>query len=168
MTKIVNSTLADLDMIFDFYDDAIAFQATVYDKKWLGFDKEMVTEEIKANKQYKIMEGDEVAGIFAITFSDEQLWKERSAEPAVYIHRIVTPTKFRGTGNVSKIIKWAKDFCKEKELEYIRIDTWADNTRLVNHYKKCGFTYLKDIDISGVTGFPAHYLHDLALLEIKV
>ena len=67
-----------------------------------------------------------------------------------------------------KIIDWAKDYCKQHQLDYIRIDTWADNPRLVQYYVKCGFTFLKNIDISGVTGFPAHYINDLALLEIKV
>ena len=33
--KIINSTLTDLDMIFEFYDDAMAFQKTVFDKQWL-------------------------------------------------------------------------------------------------------------------------------------
>jgi ribosomal protein S18 acetylase RimI-like enzyme len=168
MTTIINSNLDDLDMIFDFYDDAIAFQKTVYDKQWLGFDKAMIIEEIKENRQYKIMQGDEVVGIFAVTFNDEQLWKERSVEPAIYIHRIVTHSKFRGSGSVSKIVDWAKNFCQENQLEYIRLDTWADNAKLVNFYVKSGFTYLKNIDIRGVTGFPAHYLYDLALFEIKV
>jgi RimJ/RimL family protein N-acetyltransferase len=53
-------------------------------------------------------------------------------------------------------------------LEYIRLDTWGDNPKLIAYYEKCGFTYLKTIDLDNTQGLPAHYKGVLALLEIKV
>ena len=36
--EIKNSTIEDIDAIFDLYDQATAYQKTVFNKNWEGFD----------------------------------------------------------------------------------------------------------------------------------
>ena len=91
--QIINSTPSDIEIIFSLYDDAVAFQKTKFDKHWLSFDREMVENEIAEKRQWKIMENDEVVCIFAIAYEDPFIWKEKNADPSVYIHRIVTNPK---------------------------------------------------------------------------
>ncbi len=165
---IENATIEDIDLIFDFYDKAIAYQKTVFHKQWEFFERPMVEQEIQENKQWKIIIDGRVACIFALAYEDEELWKEKSKQPAIYIHRIVTHPDFRGNGFVEKIIVWARQFCAENNKEFIRLDTWGDNPRLVNYYIKCGFNYLGTVQIGAGTELPAHYKGALALFEIKL
>ena len=165
---IKNSTIEDIDMIFDMYDKAIAYQKTVFNKQWLGFERDLIETEIRENRQWKIMIGDAVACIFAITFNDVVIWKEKDQQPSIYIHRIVTNPDFRGVGFVTKIIDWAKDYCQLNGKEYIRLDTWGDNPKLIDYYVKCGFTYVETINLDDTEGLPAHYQGTLALFEIKI
>jgi hypothetical protein len=101
--KIVNATPHDVDVIFDLYDKAIEFQKTVFDKTWLGFDRELVDTEIAEGRLWKIVEDDRVACIFSVAYADPIIWGEHSHESAMYIHRIVTNPEFRGRGYVRAI-----------------------------------------------------------------
>ena len=38
------STINDIDEIFKFYDLAIEFQKTKFNKQWQGFDRDLVTK----------------------------------------------------------------------------------------------------------------------------
>jgi ribosomal protein S18 acetylase RimI-like enzyme len=165
---IKNSTIEDIDMIFDMYDKAIAYQKTVFNKQWLGFEKDLIETEIGENRQWKIVISDAVACIFAITFNDAVIWKEKDKQPSIYIHRIVTNPDFRGVRFVTKIIDWAKDYCQAHGKEYIRLDTWGDNPKLIDYYIKCGFEYIETINLDNTEGLPVHYKGTLALFEIKI
>src|SRR5215213_1004689 len=94
--KFLNSEPADFAEIFKLYDAAIEFQKTKFDKSWLPFDRTMIEREIAEKRHWKILIGNKIAGIFSIAFEDPLIWKEKSREPSVYIHRIVTNPEFRG------------------------------------------------------------------------
>jgi ribosomal protein S18 acetylase RimI-like enzyme len=137
--RILNSNISDMDTIFMLYDEAVAFQKTKFDKHWLAFDRAMVEKEIEEKRQWKIMEGDDVACIFAITYSDPFIWQERNDDPAVYIHRIVTNPAYRGGQYVKIIVEWAREHAAENNKMYVRMDTWGDNQALIDYYSSCGF-----------------------------
>ncbi|MES2416649.1 MAG: GNAT family N-acetyltransferase [Bacteroidota bacterium] len=166
---IINSTPTDIDTIFEFYDLAVAHQKMVFHKHWEGFSRELVMQEVEENRQYQIQVNGQIAAIFAITFNDSQIWKERDAQPSVYIHRIVTHPHFRGYGFVNHIIDWAKDYAKSNHIQYVRMDTWADNEKLLNYYTGCGFDHVGSIKVLPNSGLPKHYEGiSLNLFEIKV
>jgi len=168
-SKIVNSIAKDLDTIFEFYDLAVAHQKKVFNKHWQGFNRDLVSQEIEENRQYKILVNEQVAAIFAITYSDPQIWEARNADSAIYIHRIVTHPDFRGYGFVKAIINWAKAYTKSNNINYIRMDTWADNEKLLAYYTGCGFNHVGSIKIAPNSGLPKHYEGiSLNLFEIKV
>ena len=167
--SIVVSTSDDLDTIYHFYDLAVDFQKTKFDKHWLPFDREMVMREVAEQRQYKIMERDEVACIFAVTYSDPDIWEERNIDKAVYIHRIVTHPDFRGRNYVKQIIAWAREHCANQHLDYIRMDTWGDNQSLIDYYQSCGFDFLGIITPEVSDDLPAHYSAiTLSLFQIAV
>ncbi len=168
MIEFLKSTMDDIDMIFHFYDLAIEFQKTVYDKQWEYFEKSMIESEIKNDLQYKMVEKGEVLAIFALSFNDEQFWKERAKDPSIYIHRIVTHPDHYGKKMTEKIITWAKDFGKNQGKKYIRIDTWGDNKRLLDYYIKCGFRWVDTIELDKLKDVPVHYRGNLALLELPI
>ena len=95
--------------------------------------------------------------VWAITESDPQIWGEKNSAPALYLHRIATNTHFRGRNLVFDIVAWAKVFAKERNLQYIRMDTVGENQGLISHYKKCGFDFLGLSKLEDTVGLPAHY-----------
>lgn len=140
--RIVNAVDDDLDVIFDLYGKAIEFQKQVFDKHWLGFDQIFVNTEITENRLWKIVENDSIACIFSVAYQDPMIWGKKSADPAMYIHRIVTNPDLRGRGYVRIITEWAKTHAGAEGLRYVRMDTWGDNKKLIDYYKDCGFELL--------------------------
>lgn len=164
--EVLNSQPTDIDIIFDFYDMAIAHQKKVFNKHWQGFSRELVQTEIAENRQYKILVNGEIACVFAVTFNDQLIWGERDQD-AIYIHRIVTHPNFRGYSFVKEIIKWAKKYSAENKIKYIRMDTWADNEKLLDYYTSCGFEYVGMVTLQKTDGLPKHYEGiSLSLFEI--
>ncbi len=167
--EIINSTLADIDAIFDLYDKAIVYQKTKFHKHWQGFDRSLVTAEINEKRQFKIIIDQNIACIFAITYEDALIWEEKNIDPAIYIHRIVTNPAYRGNNFVKEIITWGKEFCKIQQKQFIRMDTWGDNKTLNNHYINCGFKFLGLTTLQKSDGLPKHYEGAcLSLFEIEV
>jgi DNA-binding MarR family transcriptional regulator/ribosomal protein S18 acetylase RimI-like enzyme len=166
--QFVNCQITDLPTIFGLYDQAIAYQKTVFHKQWLGFDQAMIEAEVRENRQWKGLVGGEVACIFAVSFSDAQFWGELDREPAIYLHRIVTNPAFRGGGYVRHIVDWAKPYARQLGKAYVRLDTWGDNQKLIDYYVAHGFAYLKTITLGQLVGLPKHYQGTLALLQLPV
>jgi len=163
--QIKNSTQSDLPDIFRLYRLATDFQRSK--KKvvvWPEFDKRMVEMEINENRQWKILIDGEVACVWVITFSDEQIWEERNIDSAVYIHRIATNPNFRGYNFVGVIVDWARTFAKANDKRFIRLDTIGENIGLIQLYTKAGFNYLGLFDLKNRAGLPEHYQQGLACL----
>jgi ribosomal protein S18 acetylase RimI-like enzyme len=167
--QIINSTTADCSTIFEFYDYAIAYQKIKFNKHWQGFDVELIQTEINEMRQWKIVIDDTIVCIFAITFNDIVIWGERNEQPAIYIHRIVTHPNYRGNNYVNNIVTWAKLYCKENNKQFIRLDTWGDNQKLIDHYIRFGFTFLGLSGEMNSLNLPKHYKGiQLGLFEIKI
>tara|TARA_R110002074_G_scaffold39190_1_gene105504 strand:+ start:5765 stop:6283 length:519 start_codon:yes stop_codon:yes gene_type:complete len=162
---VKNVNIEDIDEIFRLYKIASNYQKS---KKtvvvWPDFDREMVSQEIAGHRQFKLLIDDKIACIWAITFSDAQIWEKRNEDPAIYIHRIATNPEFRGHNFVGSIVEWAKDYAKIHNKQYIRLDTIGDNTRLITHYCNCGFNFLGMFELPNVDELPPHYKEGPACL----
>lgn len=155
--KIQNSTLNDIHEIFRLYQIATDFQKTRFAVQWPQFEKSLIQTEIKENRQWKIVDNDKIACIWATTFEDPQIWEDRNEDPALYIHRIATNPDYRGQNLVSQIVEWAKGFAKENHKKFIRMDTVGNNAGLISYYSKCGFDFLGLQKLKNTEGLPAHY-----------
>lgn len=166
--QVKNSQINDIDTIFEFYDMAIAHQKKVFNKHWQGFSRALVQTEIDENRQYKILVDGVVACVFAVTFNDQLIWDDRDHD-AIYIHRIVTHPSFRGYSFVKEVVKWAKDYAIQNSIKFIRMDTWADNEKLLKYYTGCGFEYVGMVTMAKTDGLPKHYDGiSLSLFEIVI
>ena len=168
--KIKNSTISDLATIFELYDAATRYQI---EKKivttWPKFNEKMVENEIAENRQFKLLIDNQIACVWAITFSDPEIWQERDNDSSIYIHRIATNSNFRGQNFVKIIIDWASQYCAEHNKKFIRMDTTGENTKLIAHYTNSGFDFLGLSQLTETTNLPAHYHNALVcLFEIKL
>lgn len=167
--EFLTSEPADLDELFRLYDAAIEFQKTKFDKFWLPFDRAMIGREIDEKRNWKIVIDGRLACIFSVTFTDPFIWREKSGEPAVYIHRIVTNPDFRGRKFVPKIVEWARGYAKSLGKKFIRMDTWGDNQKLIDYYAACGFEFLGVVTPAETPELPRHYKGiTLSLFEIEL
>jgi ribosomal protein S18 acetylase RimI-like enzyme len=167
--EIKNSQMEDIHKIFDLYKIATDFQKMKSVVPWPDFDREMVKEEISEKRQWKIVIDNQIACVWATAENDPQIWQERDEDPAIYIHRIATHPDFKGRNLVGEIVAWSRDFAKEKNKKYVRMDTVGENRGLINYYKKCGFDFLGLSELKHTVGLPAHY-HDatVSLFQLSV
>jgi hypothetical protein len=167
---ISNIALDEIDEVFRLYG-----LATEYQKQkpgvvpWPEFNHSMVEEEILSGRLFKLAVNNKIACTWAITFRDPEIWKERNEDPALYIHRIATDPEFRGMHFVKYIVTWAKQYCKDNNKSFIRMDTVGENLKLIDYYTSCGFTFLGLSKITDFSNLPAHY-HDatVSFFEIKI
>ena len=167
---ISNSTLDDIPEIFRLYELARDYQKIKFPGNlWPEFDEDFIATEVIENRQFKIVIDDKIACIWAITYNDAQIWEEKENNDAVYLHRIATNPDFRGENFVQIISDWSKDFGKKENKKFIRMDTCGQNDRLINHYKSCGFNFLRMKKLKDSSGLQAHYQNaDVCFFEIKL
>jgi ribosomal protein S18 acetylase RimI-like enzyme len=166
---IKNSTLQDLGTIFKLYDLARKYQKIKGAVLWPEFEEGLIVKEITNNQQWQIVIEDQVACVWATTFNDPQIWLERDADPAIYIHRIAIDPAFRGRDLVGVIVGWAKAYARENGKKFVRMDTVGENKGLIDHYQKCGFAFLGLLQLEHTDGLPAHYHHaKVSLFEIEI
>ena len=168
--KIQRSTSEDISEIFRLYGLATEYQKVTFpENTWPTFERELVATEIEEERQFKMIIDDEIACVWAVTFSDPQIWEERNKDPSIYIHRIATNPEFRGQKFVHKIVEWARSYAKSNEKEYIRLDTCGNNRKLIRHYTSCGFDFLGIVRLENADELPIHYQDaDVCLFEIKL
>tara|TARA_B110000483_G_scaffold179238_1_gene211985 strand:- start:1240 stop:1758 length:519 start_codon:yes stop_codon:yes gene_type:complete len=167
---IKNVTDSDIEKIFELYKIASNYQR---EKKtvivWPDFNREMVRNEIAENRQFKLLVNNEVVCIWAITFSDEQIWEDSNTDSAIYIHRIAVNPNFRGNNYIATITNWAKEYALKKEIQFIRLDTLGENKNLITHYKNAGFHFLGLFNLKNTSNLPEHYkLAPVCLFEIDL
>jgi len=168
--KIENCTAEDIEEIFRLYGIASAYQkAKQTVVVWPQFERKLVETDITENRQWKLIIDNAIACNWATTFSDEQIWEERNADAAIYIHRIATNPDYRGKNFVSIIVAWAKEYAKTMGKDFVRLDTLGNNTRLIEYYTNAGFNFLGMFDLKNTEGLPDHY-HNVpaCLFEIRL
>lgn len=162
--------MQDIDEIFRLYKIASDFQKAKKEVTiWPEFDRALIESEIRDNRQWKISMDGEVACVWAITFSDDQIWENSGKDAAVYIHRIATNPNFRGNNFVTKIVEWSKEYAKQHGKDFVRLDTTGNNKKLIQHYMHSGFDFLGIVELSDTKGLPDHYSNvPVCLFEIKM
>ncbi len=102
-------------------------------------DEETLLNDIARGELYIAHDGNEIYGVFMLSFSGEDTYKEIQGawindEPYAVIHRIAS------FGKGKNLLKDAIDFAFEK-TNNIRIDTHEDNNIMRNLLKNLGFIY---------------------------
>ena len=136
---IVNTQQEDLPFIYWLFDEAIAYQKRNNYPVWPDYDKEVLAKDIAEQRQFKVLIGDKIGGIFSVCYTDELVWRERENGQAIYLHRIVVNPKMKGQKLFGKVLDWAKHHALEKNRRLIRMDTWADNPTIIAYYQRFGF-----------------------------
>ena len=167
---ITHSNREDISEIFRLYRLATEYQKVKFPGNlWPKFDRNLIAIEIVENRQFKLLIENKIACVWAITYSDPQIWEGSENDSAIYIHRIATNPDFRGNNFVQKIVDWSKAFANQHKKHFIRMDTCGDNVRLINHYTSSGFKFLGMNKLKNTSELPAHYHNaDVCFFEIAL
>jgi len=165
--QIVNTTKEDLDIILWLFEQAMELQGKNGYKVWSGIDKIALEKDIENGVQYKIVRGNDILCIFSIQHNDPFIWRDRDQNDAIYLHRIVVNPNFKGQKQFEKVLNWAKQFARQKNLKFIRMDTWADNEKIIAYYKSFGFEFIEYYKTTDAPELPIQNRNlNVALLEM--
>lgn len=167
--EIVHTTREDLPTVFSLFKQVTLAQAKDGYKVWSNVDKETLERDVEKQCQYKIVRGGDILCLFSVLSSDPFIWRDKEKGDAIYLHRIVANPDFKGQKQFEKVLAWAIQYAHQHELKFIRMDTWADNEKLIGYYKSFGFEFLENYKTPDIPELPRQNRNlDHALLELKV
>jgi GNAT superfamily N-acetyltransferase len=166
---IINTEKSDLNFIYHLFDEAIAYQKRNNYPVWPDYDRTVLIKDIDNKLQYKLVNNDEIAYVFSICYSDKVIWREKDKNDAIYLHRMVVNPKSKGQKRFGKILEWALEHCKHKNLQFIRMDTWADNPNIIDYYKSFGFDIVGNFKTPDSDELPIQQRNnEIVLLEMEL
>lgn len=167
--QIINTTMSDLGTVHLLFDQAIELQGKNGYKVWEGIDNNGLEKDIMEALQYKIVKGKDVLCIFSILYNDPFIWGDRDKGDALYLHRIVVNPNFKGQKQFQKVLDWAKEHAKQNNLKFLRMDTWADNKKIIDYYQSFGFEFIENLTTPDTPELPIQNRNlNVALLELKL
>ena len=166
---IENAHTTDLPFIYHLFDEAILFQRRNAYRGWDGYDKAFLSEDVKKGLLYKVIYQQQIACIFSVCYTDQLIWREMDRGNAIYLHRVVLNQQFKGQHLFQQVLDWARQTAIERGLTYIRMDTWADNEKIIDYYKRYGFQFIEQYTTADTTALPLQHRNlTVALLELDV
>ncbi|MCW5911544.1 MAG: GNAT family N-acetyltransferase [Cyclobacteriaceae bacterium] len=167
---IRNCQLADVNDILMLYESARNLQTQKAMVVWPSFEASFIEKEIQQNRQWKLLVDNRIACNWAIAFEDKDIWGEKDKGDSIYIHRICNNPGLRGRRFIDNIVAWAKDYAKQHDKKFIRLDTLGNNTKLIQHYTSAGFTFLGMVELTNTQNLPGHYQKErnCCLFEIEL
>lgn len=165
--RIVRSDPAQLAEFRGYWQAAIEFQARHGYPSSPVFPEALLLSEMQGGRHFAGVRADGVCtGFFSLTLTDEPIWGERERGDAVYVHRMCSNPAVRGSALASAVLLWARQHARSLGRNFVRMDTWAANRRLVDYYVACGYRYIGDQPMGHDPRLSAHYHGiDLALFE---
>lgn len=166
--QIVNTELSDLPVILSLFEHSIAYQEKNGYPVWKNYDKDAIIRDIEDKNHYKAVIEDRIGIVFSVGYRDKIIWRERDQGDSIYLHRIVVNPAFKGQKLFGWIVEWAKDHIKQKGLQSVRMDTWANNPTIIHYYQTFGFDIIENYTTPDTAELPVHNRNlPLTLLELR-
>lgn len=166
---ILNTNKSDLPFIYHLFDEAMVYQEKNNYPVWNGYDKAVLVNDIDHQLQYKLLKAEEIAYVFSICYTDKIIWRERDIGDSIYLHRMVVNRKFKGQKIFLKVLNWMKEYCKDKDLRFLRMDTWADNPKIIDYSLSCGFYTVGYFKTPDTEELPVQQRNNnIVLLEMEI
>ncbi|MDM1293191.1 GNAT family N-acetyltransferase [Sphingobacterium sp. N143] len=166
---ISNTTHNDWNKVIELFRKAMQLQGKNGYKVWEKIDEKGVQKDINNGLQYKIVQHGDLLCVFSIQLSDPFIWQERDKGDAIYLHRIVVNPDFKGQKQFAKVLHWSKLYGIRNNLKYIRMDTWADNRKIIAYYRSFGFEFVGNHKTGNEPDLPIQNRNlAVALLELDL
>ncbi|MFL5740202.1 MAG: GNAT family N-acetyltransferase [Flavisolibacter sp.] len=164
--QIVNTTAEDWEMVVWLFEQALQLQGKKGYMVWSGIDLEALKGEMDKKLQYKIIKDQQVVCLFSARENDPLIWGERDRGDAVYLHRIVVHPDLKGQRLFEIVLDWAIQSARQHGFKYVRMDTWAENNKIIEYYKGFGFSVVENYRTNDAAELPLQNRNlNVALLE---
>ena len=153
-----------------FWEAALEYQRSSGLPLWPPFPTELIDSEVRDGLHFSAFTPDgRMAGFFSLILSDPLIWEEQEKGDAIYIHRMCVNPACKGQRLAASVLAWAYGYAASLGRRFVRMDTWADNEKLMTYYTACGFRVAKIRKIGIIPGLSPHYYHNnLAMFENEV
>jgi len=169
VNQIIPATPHDLKIILTLFERAIRYQKENNYIGWPDMDRKFIEADITKGLLFKVLTEDRLLGIFCVCYTDQLIWREKEKGDAIYLHRIVLNREYAGTKVFRTVFDWAIDYAKRTGLKYVRMDTWAENAKLIDYYKSYGFRFVENYKTEDTRDLPVQHRNlNVALLEYEV
>ena len=167
MLRVEPARIHDMPAIHAAYAEGRAIQrARGVANPWPDFTDAALLTEIAAGRLHCVHDGATLAGVFSLTDADPDIWGARERGAHLYLHRISRAAGWRGRGLTEAAVAWAEERRRAMGREGIRLDTWADNARMIALYESFGFVQVGRCRLGADPRLSPHYHGiELALLE---
>lgn len=122
--------------------------------------REKLIEGITENDFYVGQVLDDNACCMILQWNDTLFWPKAKENEAGYIHKLCVRRKYSGIGLSKKMVEFAIEECKKRNIDYLRLDTGWNKIKLCNLYKSLGFKLVGKILVEDRGEF--------ALFEMKI
>ncbi len=109
--------------------------------------KEKILKQYNNPLLFLVIYDEKILGCFILIEKDEKNWPESKDDEAYYLHRLVVRTDFCGKGYSKNIIDWIKEYAKNNNKDYVRIDYDKKREYLDKLYKLNGFVDVGEYEI---------------------
>ncbi len=144
-----------MPIIIGFIDEAAAWLADKGTDQWAKPWPDERRRDARVSRgirnKYTWMVEDDGRPIATVTCrpsGNPYLWTDaESAEPAVYVSRLVVCRDYGGQAIGNELFDWAGLWAaRQYGARWIRIDVWTTNTMLHEYYEKRGFCFIRNCD----------------------
>ena len=95
-----------------------------------------------------------------LQWSDTFFWPKAKENEAGYLHKLCVRRQYSGLGLSKKMVEFAVEECKKRNVPYLRLDTGWNNKKLCSLYKSLGFEIVDKFPLEGGGAF--------ALFEMRI
>lgn len=143
------STKADVKSIMKIINQAQEYLKNQGIDQWQNNypNEDVINTDISNGESYVLEKDGNIVATSVISFNKEKTYdvihdgKWLTDGECAVIHRIAVDNTCKGLGVSHKIIEYAEEMCKEKDINSIKVDTHRENLSMQNMLKKNGFKY---------------------------
>ena len=120
--------------------------------------KEVLVNDINLKQLWKLVDKNSIIGLIVLTKIEDKeysnvKWMTENGN-SLYVHRLAVHPKFQGKGYAQKLMDFAENYAIEKAYKSIRLDTFSQNKRNINFYKKQHYKRLESIFFPKQSAYP--------------
>lgn len=103
---------------------------------------EKLLEKYSLDEMRLCYDNSDIIGVYVIQWYDPLFWSELKANESGFLHKLAVSRKYSEKGYGRKLIQSAEELCKERDIEWLRLNCGTFRPRLRNFYESAGFKML--------------------------
>jgi len=149
--ELIEATRDNIDEVHGLWTEAADWMKARGINQWIPeqLTREAVEYCYENSRMFLAKSDGETVGTFFIVWSDPYIWGELDNSCSGYLHRLVVPRRYAGTGLGIELLRLAEQYIRNSGKTHFRLDCMADNEKLNAFYRNAGFAFKGRVDGDG-------------------